>query len=166
MEGRDEGLSQPGVQQPEHLVGVQGEDHPLAEAPQPVRDPFQGGDRRAGRFPERLKEAALGRFDRPAVEAHHRRPFRARPRGEGIQQARLADAADAVQVEDGRPVFRQGSLEEGQLLRPTDKALDCPVRKQLLQLARHGSAPGWGPDAGGYPAPGPEIAADCTTVGG
>ena len=129
-QARHQFLPQPGVQQPELLVGIENQHHPVTEAAERVGGV---GDRRhrpgrAGRprpqHPdrpaERGEEAALGGLDAAAVQADDGGAARSRVLGERGQQRGFPDPRDAVHGHDQRAVALGQSEQHRPLRLPAD----------------------------------------------
>ena len=129
-QARHEFLPQPGVQQPELFVGIENQDHPVAEGAERGGGLGDGrhrpgpagwsGPQRPDRAAERGEETALGRLDAAAVQADDGGAARSRVLGERGQQRGFPDPGDAVHGHDQRAVTL-GQFEEHRPLRlPAD----------------------------------------------
>ena len=121
---RQERLTQPPVQQPQALGGVDHEN---------VGVVARGG-------PESLRR----RLDRPAVDGHHARAARHRLRPEGPQERGLARAGDAVHDGHERPVVVEELAQRGELLVAADERA-APLGEQRAE--RHATWTGSGSGA-------------------
>jgi hypothetical protein len=121
-------LTEPGVEQPEDLVVVEGHDDELVLGVE-----LEG-------VAERLKEATFSRLDRSAVELDHvslSAALLGRER-EGRQQRRLPDARDSVQEGDQRRRVRVEELgERGQLLVAAYQPLRGPAPREIRDSQCH-----------------------------
>ncbi len=127
--------AQPGVQQPEHLVRVEREEHPPGQLAERVRRLGDRPQRPAHGFGQRREESALGRLDGAAVDGHHGRPALPGVRGERAEQGGLADPGDAVDRDDERAVpFDQ--IEQGRPL-PAPAADSVAGGEQGAQRTGH-----------------------------
>ena len=135
-QSRCEDPADPAVEQAQDLVGVQDQHDALAK-PRQSLGRLLGTCRGApdGRS-EGLQEAALGRLDRAAIDAHDRRTEIPRLAGERLEQRGLAHAGDAVH-EDHELAALLEHPEQGGLLRGAADDLRRSLLDELAHCPAH-----------------------------
>jgi hypothetical protein len=101
---RNQNVSQPGIGDAEHLIGVDEHDASASWLP--------------ARRVERRAKARLGRIDGCAVDSPHLRSGPLHSARERVEQCRLADARDAVDERDTRPARVEHALQGRELPLP------------------------------------------------
>jgi hypothetical protein len=117
-QGRKEYFSQPDVEEPEDLIRVERQHDPFAESAETNRH----GARRAGLAAsgprQAMKKTSLRRLDAPTVQSDDRHTAGSCRRCKRAEQGALADAGNAVDVHEPRPVVSDQSEHLRQLRGP------------------------------------------------
>ena len=105
LKRRHEHCAEPGIQQPEHFVVVQGNQHSVADTAEPAGYLVNRGGRDADRGAHLAQEPSFGRLDGPAVEADDDRSPSSLVGEEGVENGGLPDTGGPVQMGEKSLVF-------------------------------------------------------------
>ena len=89
---------------------------------EPVAGVGRGRELGPSRGRERRQEAALGRLDRPAIEAEDRRAALPGLDAERLHERRLPHARETVDEDDQRPVVTKQPAQDAQLVLAPDQS--------------------------------------------
>ena len=150
---RHEDLAQPRVDQPKDLVVIDDDDRSGRDLAQSGVQPFGCRALAAQRRGERVVDPAVRRFEGPAIELDDGRPGVPRVVRETGNEGRLADAGNAVNVDDERLVAGDGFEECTQFLRPANEADGAPIAHAVADTGRQATSdqPPQRPGSGRFP---------------
>jgi hypothetical protein len=103
----DKDLAEPGVEETQELVIVDGDDDLGAKQAESLSGSRSVLGRSTDGGGQRIEKSSLGRFDPAAIEADNRRATFPRLAEEDIQERGLPHSADALEPEDDRPALFQ-----------------------------------------------------------
>jgi hypothetical protein len=138
-EARDERLAKPGIEETENFVVIESENDASADGGEAFGGVLGGAKLAADGGRKRVEEALLGRFDGAAIEGDDGGAMGVGALGKFGEEARFADAADAMQEKKAGAVLASELREQRKFQSAAHERALCPIGENGCYALLHGN---------------------------